>query len=34
VRIDRTDGAPIGQDLVKAVSTLEGIDSARLVTLG
>jgi D-3-phosphoglycerate dehydrogenase len=34
VRIDRLDGAPIGQDLVKAVSTLEGIDSARLVTLG
>jgi D-3-phosphoglycerate dehydrogenase len=33
VRIDRPDGA-IGQDLVRAVSTLEGIDSARLVTLG
>jgi len=34
VRIDRPDGAPIGQDLVSAVSMLEGIDSARLVTLG
>ncbi|HEX2757279.1 MAG TPA: NAD(P)-dependent oxidoreductase, partial [Thermoanaerobaculia bacterium] len=33
VRIDSPDGA-IGQDLVRAVSTLEGIDSARLVTLG
>jgi D-3-phosphoglycerate dehydrogenase len=34
VRIDRPDGGTIGPDLVKAVSTLEGIDSTRLVTLG
>jgi D-3-phosphoglycerate dehydrogenase / 2-oxoglutarate reductase len=34
VRIDRPDGAPIGAELVQAVSTLDGIDSARLVTLG
>jgi D-3-phosphoglycerate dehydrogenase len=34
VRIDRPDGGTIGPDLVKAVSTLEGIDAARLVTLG
>jgi D-3-phosphoglycerate dehydrogenase len=34
VRIDRPDGGTIGPDLVKDVSTLEGIDSARLVTLG
>jgi D-3-phosphoglycerate dehydrogenase len=33
VRVDRPDGS-IGQDLVRAVSALEGIDSARLVTLG
>jgi D-3-phosphoglycerate dehydrogenase len=33
VRIDRPDGAPIGADLVEAVSHLSGIESVRLVTL-
>jgi D-3-phosphoglycerate dehydrogenase len=33
VKIHRPDGAPIGADLVQAVARLEGIESARLVTL-